>query len=423
VVQTRWGRWHLRDLLVAVQVALALVLLVGASLLIRSFQQVLRVNPGIRPDHVLTLQVTAPPMEKFQKEPNLFVTFYEQVIDSVRAIPGVESCAIGSNLPFTWGDSSMVFYLDGKPIPESNKFPNASFRMVTADFFQTLGIPVLQGRVFDGREPVTKFPPGLAVSPENLGTIFKGVVLQAVVSRSLATQYWPGEDPMGKRLTLGYPNMGLPQAEVIGIVGDVTRYGLDQGPTKELYVSLRQLVTPAFTHLILRTKTDPAGLTNSIRTVLAKAFPDHPIYDVRLMDDRMEERVSSRKFNLRLFMFFAGTALLLSVFGLYGVLAFVVGQRTREIGIRMALGARQSDVLFDVLRRGLLLVTPGLLIGAGAAWAASRLLQSQLYAVTRNDLTSYAIAAAVLLIAAIVACLLPARRATKVNPIEALRSE
>ncbi|MFT3782286.1 MAG: ABC transporter permease [Nibricoccus sp.] len=422
-VQTRWGRWHLRDVLVGVQVALALVLLVGASLLIRSFQRVVAVNPGIRPDHVLTLQVTAPPMEKFQKDPNSFVTFYERVIDAVRDIPGVESCAMGSNLPFTWADSHMVFYLDGKPLPEPSKFPIASNRSVTAGYFQALGIPLLQGRIFDGHEPATQFPPGVAITPENLGTIFKNVVLQAVVSRSMANQYWPGEDPIGKRFTLGYPGMGLPAAEVIGIVGDVTRDGLDRGPTPEFYVSLRQFVTPMFTHLILRTKVDPASITNTVRDNLAKAFPDHPVYDVRLMDERMEERVSGRKFNLQLFVFFAGTALLLALIGLYGVLAFIVSQRTREIGIRMALGARRADVLVDVLRRGLLLVFPGLLIGAVAAWVASRFLQNQLYAITRSDPASYCVAAGLLVLAAIAACLLPARRATEVNPTEALRTE
>ncbi|MFT3869424.1 MAG: ABC transporter permease [Nibricoccus sp.] len=423
VVHTRWGSWRLRDLLVGVQVALALVLLVGASLLIRSFQHVLDVNPGIRPDHVLSLQVTAPPMEKFQKEPNIFVTFYEQAIDSVSSLPGVESCAIGSNLPFTWGNSSIMFYLDGQPVPESSKFPSASYRSVSKDFFQTLGIPLLQGKIFDGSEPTTQFPPGITVTPENLGVIFKGVVLQAVVSRSMADKYWPGENAVGKRFTLGFPGMGLPAAEVIGIVGDVTRNGLERGPTPEFYVSYRQFVNPGFSHLVLKTKTDPAGMTHSVRNALAKAFPDQPIYDVRVMNDRMEERISGRKFNLRLFVFFAGTALLLALIGLYGVLAFVVGQRTREIGIRMALGARQSDVLRDILRRGLFLVVPGLLFGSIGAWAASQFLQNQLYSITRNDATSYAISAGLLTLAAILACLLPARRATRVNPVVALRAE
>jgi ABC-type antimicrobial peptide transport system permease subunit len=164
-------------------------------------------------------------------------------------------------------------------------------------------------------------------------------------------------------------------------------------------------------------------MANTVRSVLNKAFPDHPVYDIRTMTERVEERVSGRKFNLRLFVFFAGTALLLALIGLYGVLAFVVGQRTREIGIRMALGARQSDVLSDILRRGLWLVFPGLVAGGITAWFASHFLQSQLYSVSHNDPYTYLVASSVLLLAAVAACLIPARRATKVNPIEALHTE
>jgi len=267
------------------------------------------------------------------------------------------------------------------------------------------------------------FPPGVPVTPENLSIIFKEVLLQAVISRSMAEQFWPGEDPIGKRFHLGYPDMHLPAAEIIGIVGDITQNGLENGPTPEFYLSQRQFAIPVGAHVIIRTQTDPTAIVATVRTALQKGFPDHPVTDVRLMIDRLEEHVSGRKFNLRLFVFFAGTALLLALIGLYGVLAFVVGQQTREIGIRMALGAQQIDVLRDILRRGILLVLPGLALGAIAAWAASRLLQSQLYAVTRNDPASYAAAASLLLLAALVACWLPARRATKVNPIEALRSE
>lgn len=422
-VQTRWGRWHLRDLLVSVQVALALILLVSASLLIRSFQHVLEVDPGIRPSQVLSLQIAAPPASAFQKDPYAFARFYEQVIESVRDLPGVESCAVGNNLPFTWSDSNMMFYLEGKPIPEVGKFPFVSSRSITKNYFQTLGIPLLRGRIFDGLEPEPKYPPGVTFSPENLSVIFKDVSFQAVISRSMAEQFWPGEDPIGKRFRLGYPEMKLPWTEVIGIVGDVTRYGLEKGPTPEFYLSLKQFAPPNQNYLILRSKTEPTGLANAVRLALNKAFPEHPIYDVHTMTDRMEERVSGRKFNLRLFVFFAGTALLLALIGLYGVLAFVVGQRTREIGIRMALGARQTDVLIDVLRRGVLLVLPGLVLGAGAAWATSRFLQSQLYAITSSDPVSYCVAAGLLLLAANIACLLPARRATRVNPIEALRTD
>jgi len=423
IVHTRWGRLHLRDLLVGIQVALALVLLVGASLMIRSLQRLLDVDPGIRPAQVLTLSVAAPPMSVFQKDPTEFARFYQRVIDEARNVPGVENAAVGSNLPFSWSNSYMAFYIEGRPIPEAGKFPSGSNHSISADYFKTLGIPLLRGRVFDGHEPIPDFPKGVPLTPENLSIIFKNVTIQAVISRSMAEKYWPGEDPIGKRFHLGFPDMHLPVAEIIGIVGDITHEGLDRGPTPEYYLSQRQFSTPNYTHLILRTQTDPTSIASAVRTALQKAFPDHPVTDVRPMVDRIEEQISGRKFNLRLFVFFAGTALLLALIGLYGVLAFIVGQRTREIGIRMALGARRADVLRDIVRRGLQLVIPGLVLGGITAWGASRFLQSQLYSVTRNDPTSYLVAAGLLLLAAIVACLLPARRATQVNPIEALRSE
>jgi len=423
VVQTRWGRLHLRDLLVGIQVALAVVLLISASLLIRSLQQIAKVDPGLRPSHVLSMQISTPPASEFQKDPTSVFRFCREVTDLVRNLPGVESAAIGNNLPFTWGSSSTVFFRADQPVPEPGKFPTASNRNITKDYFQTLGIPVLRGRVFDGHEPQPNYPANVPVTPANLGIIFKDTTLQAVISRRMAEQIWPGEDPIGKRFQLGFPNMNLPKVEVIGIVGDVTRHGLENGPTAEFYLSYQQFGLPFDTYLVIRTSADPASIANTVRTALDKAFPSHPLYDVRTMTERIDERISGRKFNLHLYVFFACVALLLAVIGIYGVLAFVVGRQTREIGIRMALGARQTDVLYDVLRRGLILIIPGLLIGSGIAWVVSRFLQSQLYSVTRNDPISYSIAAGLLLLAAIVACLLPARRATKVNPIEALRTE
>jgi predicted permease len=341
----------------------------------------------------------------------------------VRNLPGVDSAAVASNLPFSWSSSSMLFYLEDQPIPEAGKFPTASKHSVSAEYFKALGIPVLRGRVFDGTEPMPNFPPGVPMTPENLKVLFKGVQFQAVVSKSMAERHWPNQDPIGKRFRLGYPDMHLPVAEIIGVVGDITQSGLEKGPIPEYYLSQRQFSTPEYSHLVIRTLNDPAGIVAAVRAALKTEFPDHPVTDVRLMVERMEEQVSGRKFNLRLFVFFAGVALLLALIGLYGVLAYVVSQHTREIGIRMALGASQSDVLRDILRRGMLLVVPGLILGGVAAWIASRYLQSQLYSITRNDATSYVVSAGLLLLAAIIACLLPARRATKVNPIEALRTE
>jgi len=423
IVNTRWGRWHLRDILVGVQVSLALILLVGASLLIRSLQSILAVDPGIRPAQVLTLHVEPPPLSEFQSDPDSLTRFHQRTIEAVQNLPGVECAAVVSSLPFSWNNSYMVFYVEGRPLPEEGKFPSASNHTVSENYFKALGIPLIRGRIFDGHESQPVFPKGVPFTPENLPTLYKGITFQGVISKSMAEQFWPGEDALGKRFRIGFPYMGLPFVEVIGIVGDVTQNGLDRGPLPEYYLSQRQFGVPNYTHLILRAAAKPSSIASTVRTALKRALPDNPVTNLRPMTELLDERISGRKFNLRLFVFFAGTALLLALIGLYGVLAFVVGQRTREIGIRMALGARRANVLCDIIKRGLWLVVPGLVLGGVAAWLASRFLQSQLYAVTRNDLTSYLISASLLLIAAIVACLLPARRATKINPIEALRAE
>lgn len=423
LVLTRWGRWHLRDLLVSVQVALALVLLVGAGLLIRSLKALLDVDPGIRPAHVLTAHVEPPPLATFQQDPESLSRFNQRVLEVARTLPGAENAAIVSSLPFSWNSSSMMFYVEGRPLPEPGRFPYASNHTVSAGYFQTIGIPVLRGRVFDGHEPRQALPKGIPFTPENLETLFRGVRLQGVISRAMAERFWPGEDPLGRQFHLGTPELHLPPVEIIGVVGDVTQNGLDRGPVPEFYLSTDQFCIPNYYHLIVSTSQEPSAIAITVTTALQKAFPENPVTNIRPLSDRMDEYVSGRKFNLRLFVFFAGAAFLLALIGLYGVLAFVVGQRTREIGIKMALGADRTDVLRDVIVRGLWLVGPGLLLGGAFAWFASRFLQSQLYAITRNDPLSYLLAAGLLLLATVIACLIPARRATRVNPIDALRAE
>jgi ABC-type antimicrobial peptide transport system permease subunit len=211
--------------------------------------------------------------------------------------------------------------------------------------------------------------------------------------------------------------------QIVGIVGNTTQNGLDRGEEAEFYLSTRQFPVPIPMHLVVRTRMDPAAAVASIRTAIQSVAKDEPISDVQLMAERMAGFVSGRRFNLNLFAVFAGTALLLSLVGIYGVLSFVVSQRTREVGIRMALGAQRRDVLRDVLARGLRLVLPGVLLGLAGAWAVSRLLQSQLFGITATDPLTYGAGALLLLLAALLACYVPARRATLVNPVEALRSE
>ena len=421
-VRTRFGSLRLGDLLVVAQMALALVLLVGAGLLVRSLHQVLQVPSGIRPERVLTLQVASPPAAQWQQDPFIATAYYSRIVDAVRALPEVETAASVTGLPFTWNSNTMDFYVDGRPVPEPAKMPNASQHTVSADYFRTLGIPLLRGRTFDGRERQPVFPPGLEFSPQNLTALYKGVTFDGVISQGMAEKYWPGQDPVGKRFRMGPPEMQLPWVTIIGVVGRTTQFGLDQGETPEFYLSLRQFPIPTG-FIVVRTRMNPAAALASVRAAIQSAAKDEPIYDVQLMSERMDSFVSGRRFNMDLFAMFAGVALLLTLVGIYGMLSFFVSQRTREVGIRMALGAQQRDVLLEVLARGLRLAVPGVLLGIGGAWAVSRLLQSQLFGITGVDPFTYVAGSLILLLAALLSCYLPARRATRVNPTEALRAE
>jgi putative ABC transport system permease protein len=420
-VRTWLGRLRLGDLLVVGQMALALVLLVGAGLLIRSLHRVLQVPSGVRPERVLTLQV-APPASQWQRDPFSFTTFYARIVDAVRALPEIETAAAGTGLPFTWNGNSMGFYIDGRPVPEPAKFPSASQHSVSEDYFRTLGIPLLRGRMFDGHEKQPVFPPGLEFSPQNLTALYKNVAFDGIVSQRMADQFWPGEDPIGKRFRLGTPDMELPWVTIVGIVGNTTQYGLDRGERPEFYLSLRQFPVPG-TYVVVRTRMDPAAALASVRNAIRSVVKDEPVYDVQLMSERMDGFVSGRRFNMDLFAVFASVALLLTLVGIYGMLSFFVSQRTREVGIRMALGAQRRDVLLGVLARGLRLAVPGVLLGLCGSWAVSRLLQSQLFDVSGADPLTYAAGSLLLLAAALFSCYLPARRATRVNPTEALRAE
>jgi putative ABC transport system permease protein len=420
-VRTGFGRIRLGDLLVVGQVALALVLLVGAGLLVRSLHRLLQVPAGIRPERVLTLQVT-PPIAQFQRDPFSVTAFYSRIVEKIGTLPEVEAAAAVTGLPFTWNMSTMDFYLDGRTVPEPGKFPNASRHTVSADYFRALGIPMLRGRTFDGHEKQPVIPPGLDFAPQNFEAIYKDVLFDGVISQKMADQFWPGEDPLGKRFRLGWPELHAPWVQVVGIAGNTTQTGQERGESAEFYLSLRQFPTPEG-YVIVRTRMDPAAALASIRTAIQSVVKDEPITDVQLMSERMAGFVSDRRFNMNLFGAFAGVALLLSVIGIYGVLSFFVSQRTREVGIRMALGARRADVLFDVLARGLRLAGSGVVLGLGGAWAVSRLLQSQLFGITGTDPLTYIGGALLLLFVALAACVIPARRAASINPTEALRAE
>jgi putative ABC transport system permease protein len=421
-VRTLFGRIRFSDLLVVAQVALALVLLVGAGLLARSLQKLLQVPSGIRPERVLTLQVTPPPMSQLQNDPYSFAVFHSRIIDAVSALPEIEAVAADTCLPFTWNTSNMPIYRDGRPVPAPGEFLYVSRHIVSPDYFRVMGIPLLKGRTFGGHEQQPVIPPGKDLSPQNFGIIFKGIVFDGIISQRMADTFWPGEDPIGKRFRLGYPDMQLPWAQVVGVVGNTTQTGPDHGETSEFYLPLRQFpMTSAY--LVVRTRMNPTEAVASVRSAIKSVVKDAPIHDVMLMSERMAGFVSDRRFNMNLFATFAGIALILAVVGIYGVLSFVVAQCTRELGIRMALGAQRRDVLLSVFTRGLRLALPGVMLGMVGAWAVSRLLQSQLFGVTGTDPLTYIESAVILLLAALLACYVPACRATQANPADALRAE
>jgi predicted permease len=422
-VHLLFGRIRLADGLVVVQVALALMLLVGAGLMIRSLARLSQVNSGLQPERVLTMRVGAPPMEEYRRDPAGYVRYHERIAERVAALPEVESAAFGSSIPFTWDTSSSVFFRLDRPTPAPGKFPAANTHVVTLDYFRAMGIPLIRGQIFSGHEPVPKLPAGEVVSMESLAKIYQNLEVSCVISQRMADQFWPGEDPIGKRFQFGYPEMHLPAMNIIGVVGNTTQSGLDQAEPAEYYCLLRQFAAPMSLHLIVRTRADPAGVPGSVRTAVKAVAPDAPVFDVALMEARIAGFSSDRRFNMGLFTFFATTALLLAVIGIYGVLSCVVGQRMRDIGIRLALGAQRTDVMREVMWRGLALALPGTLLGLAGAWAGSRLLESQLFGISGSDLPTYAAGAVLLVLAALLACAVPARRATRVNPMEVLRAE
>jgi putative ABC transport system permease protein len=309
------------------------------------------------------------------------------------------------------------------PLPAAGEFPSASIHSVTPDYFRTMGIPLLRGRGFDGTEPPYTLPDGLEMTSQNLPRIFKDVTFSGIISQKMADRFWPGEDPVGKRFRLGFPDLGLPWVRIVGVVGSTVQYGLDQGETTEFYLPLRQWPQPVNMHLVVRSHLEPAAIAKTVRATVASVLRDEPVRDIQVLAERIESSTVGRRFNRDLLFSFAATTLVLASIGLYGVLAFNVGRRTREIGIRMALGAEYRDVMGSVVKHGLSIVVPGMVLGLIGAWAVGRILQSQLFEVTGSDPLTYGLGAFMMLLTSLAACIIPARRAAKIDPMEALRYE
>ena len=420
-LSARLGRYRVSHLLVAAEVALALMLLSGAGLLLHSFQRLTRVQPGFDADRVLALRV-ASPIFQFREDPLRIADFYQQILDGVKGLPGVEEVGATTVLPFTGETSALDFYWEGKTMPAQGKFPLVDYHVVSTGYFRAMGIPLLRGSLFDPMAMRPAFRKG-PLDMESFVTAYKNLDVEGLISESLARLYWPEGDAVGKRLRLGRPEMHMPWVRVVGIVGNTTQKGLEAGVNTELYLSMRQYVPNLDMNLVVRTENKPVEIIPTLRTRLRSLVKDQPFYDFATMQQRVEESIAGRRFNQNLLLVFGLCALLLTIVGLYGVVAYSVSRQQKEIGIRMAIGAQPRQVSLAVLRQGLLLVVSGIIPGMAGAIVGSRLIASQLYA-TRPIEPSVLLGAVLLIgLVASLACYLPARRAARVDPLQVLRSE
>jgi putative ABC transport system permease protein len=395
---------YLRRVLVVSEVALAVVLLVGAGLLIRSFQRLRQVDVGFKPDKLMTMRMVLP-MPKYAKPENRRA-FYDELLRRVHELPGVEAAGMITFLPLSTSGMKFSFSVEGRNQPSDMQLPFALYRVVSPDYFSALGIPLQRGRLFDSRDSATATP-------------------AIIINRHLAEQFWPGEDPTGKRLKIGAADSQNPWATVVGVVGNVRQAGLYGEMLPELYVPYTQERRPwvAPRDLVVRVNGDSAALVGAVREAVWAVDKDQPVSNVRTMDQVFALAVSRERFQMLLLALFAALALVLACVGLYGVISYAVAQRTHEIGVRMALGAQPRDVLRLVIRQGMVLTIAGLVVGVGVGLAATRVMTDMLFGVTATDALTFVSVGVLLVIVAFLACYVPARRATKVDPLVALRYE
>ncbi|MCM3901967.1 MAG: ABC transporter permease [Pyrinomonadaceae bacterium] len=390
-------RHSLRSLLVMSEMALALILLIGAALMIQSFLRLRHVSPGFISDNVLTMEVSLP-RNSYPRERRS--SFFQQLIERAQSVPGAQVVAAAKHLPLSGDNMNFAFDVEGRPFPPG-KSPGADCRFVTPEYFNALRISLIKGRVFSESDG-PQAPPVL------------------LINQTMADRYFPDEDPIGKRMQLGINNFA---GQIIGIVGDVKHVGLDAEVNNEVYGLYSQ--APFFTDmtLLVRTPGDPMSLVGAIRNELATLDKQVSIGKVRTMDMIAAESVAQPRFRTLLLGLFGISALLLASVGIYGVMSYAVTQRTQEIGIRMALGAQVSDVRKLVIGNGMTLALIGVAIGLAGAYGLTRLMASLLFGISATDAPTFAAISAVLIAVALIACYIPARRATKIDPLVALRYE
>jgi putative ABC transport system permease protein len=397
------ARWS--NALVACEIASCVVLLTGAGLLIRSFLRLESVNPGFRPDHVLTMQIALPetryPGEKV-------ALFYHQLLERMHALAGVQYAGIARNLPLSGADASLNFVVENQPVQSGAEQSRAKYRAASADYFAALGIPLVRGRYFD-RTDGEKTP---------------GVV---IINSTMARRFWPAQDPIGKRMKAGFD--GSEWCTIVGIVGDVKHIGLDAATNAEMYYHYLQIppelmgfVEGTMT-LVLRTQTEPNSMVATVRGQVQQMDADLAVFNVKTMQDFVGDSLAQPRFRTLLLGVFAGVALILAATGLYGVIAYAVTQRTNELGVRMAMGAQKSDVLKMVVGEGTQLAAIGIGIGLVLAFPLMRIISRLLFGVNAADPLTFAATSSVILLVALAASYLPALKAIKVDPLVALRHE
>jgi putative ABC transport system permease protein len=393
---TRW-----RQALVVSQLALALVLLSGAGLLIRSLRELLSVNPGFATAQVLTSDLWT--SGQAYNTPVAQIAFFDRVSEEVSALPGVEAVGTVSALPLTGLASATSFYVADRPQPAAGQSPVADIRMADAGYFGALKIPLKQGRLFEARDRLD--------APATV-----------LINETLARELWPGQDPLGARLRIEWTDDPNATVTVVGVVGDVRHDGLD-GTVRPMIYYPRSQMPSGFMVLTVRSPEDPAALSASIRRIVRGIDPGVPVNEIATMGARVSRSVADRWYPMLLLGIFAALAAVLALVGIYGVVSYLVLQRTREMGVRVALGASSRDVLTLVLGQGLKLTGVGIALGLVGALAVTRLLRSQLYGVSATDPVTLVSVALLFTLVAILACLVPARRATRVDPMVAMRSE
>ncbi|HKY45568.1 MAG TPA: ABC transporter permease [Pyrinomonadaceae bacterium] len=390
-----------RQALIIGEVALSVVLLAGAGLLFRSFMQLQSVDTGFVSQQVLTAKITVAGAN--YTEHSHFVRFYNQVLEKVRALPGVQDAGLINTLPLDKGPTT-AFRVDGRPVTTPDKWPAANYRVVTPDYFRAMSIPVVQGRGYTERDN-------------------DDAPYVMMINQEVADSVFPGENPIGKRITFGGFDNGQPRwFEIVGVVANVRSLELREEADSELYFSAYQDMWPRMS-LVVRSSVEPASLGAAVRNVVNEVDKTIPVSRVETMEHVVSASITQPRFNLFLLGLFSVVALLLSAAGIYGVTAYTVTQRTHELGIRLALGAQVSDVLKMILRQGMAVIGVGLMLGLVAAFGLMRLLRSLLFGVGENDPVTFVAITVVLFVVALLACYIPARRATKVDPLEALRAE